>query len=339
MAGPVRLADIVIPAVYESYTAVDSPELTTFFTSGVAVTNEALLAAFAGGGTIATLPFWNDLDDSAEPNYSTDNPGDNATPDKVGTGTMTTRIADVNKWYSAANLVVDIAGSDPMQRIRNRFGTWWTRQWQQRILATCVGLMAANIAQNSGDMVEDVSSQTGLSATSANLMSGTTFTNALYTLGDHAADIVAVAVHSVVMAQMVKNDQIQYFKPSTDAPVIPTFMGKAVIVNDDMPVVAGTTNGFRYTSILFGRGAIGYGEGAPTNKPVELWTNPLQGNGAGVDMLGERKRWIVHPFGYQFTSASVAGQSPTLAELRTAANWGRVVSRKLVPLTFLVTNG
>lgn len=339
MAGPVRLSDVVIPAVYETYTAVDSPELTTFFTSGVAVTNEALLSAFSSGGNIATLPFWNDLDDSAEPNYSTDNPADLATPDKVGTGTMTTRVADVNKWYSAANLVVDLAGSDPMQRIKNRFGTWWTRQWQQRILATCTGLMAANIAQNGGDMVEDVSLQAGLSATSANLMSGTAFVNALYTLGDHAADIVAIAVHSVVMAQMVKNDMITVFKPSTDAPAVQLFMGKAVIVNDDMPVVAGTTNGFRYTSILFGSGAIGYAEGAPSIKPVELFTQPLQGNGAGVDMIGERKRWIVHPFGYQFTSASVAGQSPTLAELRTAANYARVVSRKLVPLTFLITNG
>lgn len=335
----VQLADVIVPAVYETYSAVDSPETTLFFQSGVAVTNEALLSAFDGGGNIATLPFWNDLDDSAEPNYSTDSPTDVAVPDKVGTGTMITRVADVNKWYSAANLVVDLAGSDPMQQIRNRFGTWWTRQFQHRLIAVCKGIMAGNIASNSGDMVVDVSQQTLVGLTAANLMSGTAFVNALYTLGDKAAEITAIAVHSVVMAQMVKNDMITFFKPSEDMPAIPTFMGKAVTVDDGMPVVAGTTSGFRYTSILFGQGAIGYAEGAPANKPVELWTQPLQGNGAGVDMIGERKRWILHPFGFQFTSNTVTGQSPSNANLALAANWSRVVARKSVPMTFLITNG
>lgn len=335
----VQLANVVIPAVYETYTAVDSPETTLFFQSGVAVTNQLLLDAFNGGGNIATLPFWNDLDDSVEPNYTTDQVTDVIAPDNVGTGTMITRVADVNKWYSAANLVVDLAGSDPMQHIRNRFGTWWQRQWQKRILAVCNGLMAANIAQNSGDMVVDVSIQAGLSATAANLMSGTAFVNALLTLGDQADKIVAIAVHSVVHAQMVKNDMITFFKPSQDLPAIPTFMGKAVIVSDNMPVVAGTTNGFRYVSILFGMGAIGYAEGAPTELPVEIWSQPWTGNGGGVQSLGERKRWIVHPFGYQFTSNTVTGLSPSNANLALAANWSRVVVRKNVPITFLITNG
>jgi hypothetical protein len=188
-------------------------------------------------------------------------------------------------------------------------------------------------------MVIDVSIQAGLSATSANLMGGTAFVNALYSLGDKSDLIAAIAVHSVIMAQLTKNDMITFFKPSQNEPAIPTFMGKAVIVNDDMPVVAGTTNGFRYTSILFGYGAIGYAEGAPTNLPVQIWNEPFGGNGAGIESIGERKRWIIHPFGYQFTSNTVTGQSPSLANLALAANWSRVVVRKNVPITFLITNG
>jgi hypothetical protein len=335
----VQLSDVVIPAVYETYTAVNSPETTLFFQSGVAVTNEALLAAFDGGGNVADLPFWNDLDDSAEPNYSTDNPSDVAVGDLVTTGKMTTRVSDMNKIYTAANLVVDLAGSDPMQQIRNRFGTWWMRQWQHRLIAMMTGLLNANVAQNSGDMVENVSIAAGNSATAANLIGGTAFVNALYNLGDRAANITAVAVHSVVMSQLVKNDMITFFKPSQDAPAIPTMMGKVVIMDDSLPVVPGATNGFVYTSILFGHGAIGYAEGVPTELPVQLWNEPFGGNGAGITSLIERKRLILHPFGYQFTSASVAGQSPTNAEMATAANWSRVVVRKNVPITFLVTNG
>lgn len=335
----VQLSNVVIPAVYNTYTAVDSPETTLFFQSGVAITNEALLTAFDGGGNIATLPFWNDLTDTAEPNYSTDNPADIAVPDNVNTGEQITRVVDVNKWYSAANLVVDLAGSDPMQQIRNRFGVWWRRQWQHRLIALCQGVMAANIAQNASDMVENVSIADGVNALAANLMSGTAFVNALYSMGDRAADIQAVAVHSVVMAQLVKNDMITFFKPSQDLPAIPTMMGKVVIMDDGLPVVPGATSGFVYTSILFGHGAIGYAEGEPTELPTQIWNEPFGGNGAGVSSIGERKRWILHPGGYQFTSNTVSGQSPTLSDLRVAANWARVVVRKNVPITFLVTNG
>ena len=335
----VQLSDVIIPAVYNSYTAVDSPETTAFFQSGVAVTNEALLAAFNNGGNIAILPFWNDLDDTAEPNYSTDNPNDVAVPDAITTGEMITRVADVNKWYSAANLVVDLAGSDPMARIRNRFGVWWQRQWQHRLLAVCQGLYNNNVANNGGDMIEDVSIANGTQAQPANLVSGTAFINALYNLGDRADEIVAIAVHSVIEAQMAKNDMIEFFKPSTDSPVIKTYMSKVVIVDDGMPVWAAPGGGFKYMSIMFGRGAIGYAEGAPTNLPTEIWSQPLEGNGAGVQSIGERKRWILHPFGFQFTSSAVTGQSPTLANLQAAANWNRVVVRKNVPMTFLITNG
>jgi hypothetical protein len=336
----VQLTDAYIPQVYATMTSVDSPEKTAFFSSGVAVTNEALINAFSAGGSTVDLPFWNDLDDTAEPNYGTDSPTDLAVPDKVGSAKMVTRIADLNKWYSDANLVTDLSGSDPMQHIKNRFGTWWTRQWQKRLLALCKGLYNANVAQNAGDMVVDVSIPAGLSATSANLMSGTAFVNALYTMGDAADQIVAVAVHSVVEAQMVKNNMIQYFKPSENEPAIGIFMGKQVIVDDGMPVVAGATNGFVYTSILFGKGAIGYAEGVPSKLPTEVLSEPLKGNGAGVQSIGERKRWIIHPFGYQFTNNTVsAGTNATNANLTLAANWARVVTRKLVPMTFLRTNG
>ena len=38
----VRLSDVVVPAVYETYQSVDSPEKTAFFESGVAVTDAML---------------------------------------------------------------------------------------------------------------------------------------------------------------------------------------------------------------------------------------------------------------------------------------------------------
>jgi hypothetical protein len=74
--------------------------------------------------------------------------------------------------------------------------------------------------------------------------------------------------------------------------------------------------------------------------PTELFRVPSAGNGSGQDIIFSRQTEILHPFGFSFSSASVAGQSATYAELALAANWTRVyASRKNVPLAFIRTNG
>lgn len=338
------LSDTIIPVVYMSYTGVDSPELTAFFESGVAVRNPVLDNAFTAGGRIAHLPFWKDIDPTVEPNYSTDAVTDVAVPNKIVAGEMIARVAQMNQGYSAGDLVAELAGSNPMQRVRDRFSRYWTRQWQRRVIATCQGVLANDIASFASDMVNSVAIETLVGQTAANLFSRAAFTDACLTLGDAFGKVVAIAVHSVVYGRMVKNDDIQFIRPSVVDPNIPLspgqpyFLGKPVIIDDSLPVVAGSTSGFKYTSILFGQGAIGYGENLPLN-PVEVYRRPDQGNGAGMEQLWERKSMIVHPFGYQFTSASLAGLSPTLAELKLAANWSRVIERKNVPMAFLITNG
>lgn len=339
------LSDVIIPAVYMSYAAVNSPELTAFFQSGVAVRNPVIDNAFTAGGTIAHLPFWKDLDPTIEPNYSTDNPADVAVPNKVVAGEQITRVANMNQAYSAADLVAELAGSSPMRRVRERFGTYWSRAFQARLIAAAKGVLADNIANDAGDLVNSLAVEDLTLVTDANLFSRVAFTGALFTAGDAFAQFVAMAVHSIVYKRMVDEDDIQFLPPSTPDPnlpltgqSVPYFLGKRVIVDDSMPVVAGSTSGFKYTSVLFGAGAIGFGSNTPLN-PVEVYRRPDQGNGGGLEQLWERKSWIIHPFGFAFTSASVAGQSPTLAEMANALNWDRRIQRKNVPLAFLITNG
>lgn len=341
----VQLTDVVIPEVYLSYQTVDDPELTAFFESGVAVRSAVLDQAANSGGSITHLPFWKDIDPDDEPNYSDDTTND-ADPDKIGTGEQIARIAYLNKGMSAADLVTELAGSDPMLRIRARYSTYWQRQWQRRVIASLVGVLADNVANDGGDMVEDISIADGNAATDANLWSRGAFTNAAFTLGDRFQETSAIAVHSMVYKRMVDNDDIEFIQDSRTSLLIPTFMGRRVIVDDGMPVVAGATSGFVYTSILFQNGAVGFGSGSP-RIPVEVERKASGGNGGGIETLWERKTWVAHPYGFKFTSNTVTGgaatvatgRSATLANLRLAANWDRVVDRKLVPLAFLKTNG
>lgn len=333
----VQLSDIIDVKVFQDLPSVNSPEKTAFFESGVVTRNSLLDGIATAAGKTAELPFWKDIDATVAPNLSTDNPATLATPDKIVQGEQIARKAFLNKGLSAADLASELAmGSRAMDQIRARVDAYWLRQWQRRLIASCNGVLADNVANNSGDMVINVAVEATASQTATTKFNRDTFTDAVYTMGDAADALRAIAVHSAVMKQMVKNDDIVYVPDSQGRLTIPTYMGLRVIVDDGLPVVAGTTSGFKYTSVIFGEGAFGYGDGAPV-VPVEVQREANQGNGAGVETLWTRKTWILNPFGYQNTGTP-ASVSFSLAELAADAAWSRVVERKNVPISFLVTN-
>ena len=67
---------------------------------------------------------------------------------------------------------------------------------------------------------------------------------------------------------------------------------------------------------------------------VEVARVPLDSD----TVLINRRRYILHPRGVKFTSASVAGDSPTNAELETGANWTRVFENKNVRMVAIDHN-
>jgi hypothetical protein len=67
---------------------------------------------------------------------------------------------------------------------------------------------------------------------------------------------------------------------------------------------------------------------------VELARVPLDSD----TVLINRRRYILHPRGVRFTSAAVAGDSPTDDELATSANWERVWENKNVRLVAITHN-
>lgn len=333
----VRLSDAVVYDIYGTYVSVDNPEKTALFQSGIVRRSETFDGVARMGGKEGNLPFWQDIDPTLEPNYSNDDPSDHATPNKIDSGEMKYRKAFLNQGFSDMDLVQELAGSSPMQHIRNRFGTYWTRQWQRRLIATLVGILNDNVANDGGDMVVDISGEAGDDA----VFGSDAFVDAAYTAGDTAEQFVGIGVHSSIMARMVKNDEIVYIPDSEGNLTIPTYKGRVVIVDDSMPVSAGV-----YTSILFGRGAfafggvegtaVAYGEGVPRT-PFEIDRAPTAGNGGGQETIWERRTWLLHPFGFSWveSGAALVDFSPSLADLRLAAHWDRVVPRKSAPFAFI----
>lgn len=331
-----QLADIYDAIVYRDIPAVNSPEKTAFFESGI-VTRTPLLDSLASGeGKIAELPFWNDIDPTSEVNYS-DDTENSATPVKIVQGEQIARKAFVNKGFKEADLAAELSvGGDALTHVRNRVDMYFMRQWQRRLIASTNGILADNVANDSGDMVIDVASESIAGQSASTRFSRSNFTSAVYTLGDMASLITAIGVHSAIMKQMVDADDIDFIPDSEGKLTIPTYLGVRVIVDDSLTVTAGSTDGFKYTSVLFGAGAFGYGEGTPA-VPTELERSESQGNGGGASTLWVRNTWLLHPAGFKVSTAP-SGVSYTLAELATATSWDRVIERKNIPLGFLITN-
>lgn len=339
----VQLSDIIDVQVFQDIPAVDGVEKTVFFESGVINSSPLLNTLANAAGKTAELPFWNDLDESSAPNLSTDDPTDVAVPEKITQGEQISRKAFLNKGWSESDLASELVlGPKAMERIRARTDRYWRRQFQRRLIASCNGVMADNIAADGSDMVYTAAGTTNNDVTASTVFTRQNFTTAAFTMGDMVEDITTIAVHSVVMKRMVDNGDIETIRDNDGNIIMQTFLGRRIVMDDSLPYTpaAGSGGGDaapRYTSILFGNGAFGYGEGTP-KMPVEIEREAAQGEGAGIETLWTRKTWILHPFGYQNTGTP-ASFSFTTTELAAATTWSRVVARKNVPLAFLVTNG
>ncbi|SFX17577.1 hypothetical protein SAMN03159390_00632 [Pseudomonas sp. NFACC49-2] len=316
-----QLADIFVADYYGTIAPVNSPEKTAVFESGIIVKSPELDAIAQNGQGTSEISYWQDLDADEEPNISNDNPDDLGEVGKAEQGTMRARTLYLNKGYGVADLTSELANSEPMQHIRNRFGTYWTRRWQRYLLGAARGVIASNIANNGGDMVVDAGATISAGA----------FQDAAFTSGDAADVFSAIGVHSVVMNQMVKQDLIEYLRDSEGKIILATYLGKPVFMDDSLVYGAG-----RYLSVFFGQGAFGYGEGKPA-VPVELQRKPDGGNGGGAEILWERKTFILQPAGFSWKGSNNQNLSPTATQYAAAANWERVFDRKQVPFAAVIS--
>lgn len=313
--------------VVQSYMDTDPVTRTPFFESGLVVSNPIVAEIAASATQIVELPFWGRIDASVEPNYSNDVYEDIAIPRAINTGVMRARNAHLNEGFGSMDLVVDITGKDPLQRIAARLDDYWREEAELRIVATLRGILNDSVQANNGMVVQ---------ATAA---AGITFNgliDAQMTLGDAFGTVGGYVMNSAAFGALIK-EGLAAVKRTPDTNVVErTLNGMPVIVNDtamtlnNKPVVA-----------LIGPGAFAYGIGTP-RVPLEYDREPARGNGGGAETLWTRRNMIVHPLGYNFNSSSITGNGTETvkrgagwADLANAANWDRIASRKQVPIAFL----
>lgn len=345
-AGPItQIADIIVPSIFTDYIQQFTESKSRIIASGAVARDAAIDALLAGGGLTFNVPSFKDLDDDAD-RVSTDSipveyTSGVAAPDpkKIGTAQeVAVRLSRNNSW-STADLAGVLAGADPAGAIANRVGSYWTRRLQAAFVATVTGVFADNDAAPSGtehtryDLTNDISGSAYVAGVTD--FSAEAFLDAALTMGDSQEDLTMVMVHSVVYNRMQKNNLIDFIPDASGQVNIPTFLGRSVIVDDNVP-----KTGAVYDTWLFGPGAVRMGMGSP-KVPTEIQRLPGAGNGGGAETLYNRHEWCLHPVGHKYAGTSPNGGPDNTTSsnmLANAGSWQRVYTeRKQIKIARLKT--
>ena len=336
----VQIADIYNPLTFGRRAQQAQLQLNRFLSSGVAVQDGTIATQIAAGGILGEVSNFKPLT-VGEPNYSTDDPTQLSTPQNISSETQKFRAAPRNNSWSTMDLARELALEDPVAAITGRIGAFWATDDEKRIIYSLLGILADNEANDSEDMVIDVATDASGAVTDAERIGGERVIDALQTLGDHKDSITTIGIHSAIHARLQKQNLIQYVRDADNNIMFPTYMGKRLIVDDSLPAIAGS-NRVTYTCVLFGGSVFGGADGRVTN-PSETLRVPNGGNGGGYDVIFSRVNNVWHPYGFSFLSDTLTGGAASAriasyADLKLAANWNRVWSRKNIPLAFIKVN-
>ncbi len=334
--GKTAVADIIIPTEFEKYAIERTAELASFGQCGIVESSPQFDTLAAMGGREVRMPFWKDL--TAARQLLSDSA--TLTVNKITADQDIARIQNDAQVWSVNHLSEAISGDDPLGAIVDLVAAYWARTDEGLVVSSLKGMFGA--ASMAGNLLA-IHSESVAGTTNATRLTGTTFVDACAKLGDRADRLTAVAMHSATEAALRKLDLIDFIPDSQGKPSLRQFQGRRVVVDDNLPMRAGTTDGTVYTTFLFGQGAFAKGvaplgsdkiQGGFGTRGVELARSALDSD----THLINRRRYILHPRGVKFTSASVAGDAPTNAELETAANWVRVWENKNVRIVAVTHN-
>ena len=330
------VSDIIIPTEFEKYAIERTAELSAFGKCGIVEHAPEFDDLANGGGKTVEMPFWKDL--AATRQLLSDS--GSLTINKIAADKDIARIHNDAQAWSVNHLAKVISGDDPMQAIVDLVAAYWARIDEGLVVSCLKGIFAAS--SMAGNKLA-IASETIAGQSSATRLNGATFVDATAKLGDRADRLVAVGMHSATEAALRKLDLIDFVPDSEGKAQIRTFQGRRVVVDDNLPTRAGSTDGVVYTTFLFGPGAFAKGAAPLDSAPLQggFGTEGVELARVALDsdsVLINRRRYILHPRGVKFTSASVAADTPTNVELETGSNWIRVFENKNVRIVAIEHN-
>lgn len=318
--GATKISDVIQPELFAQYVIDKTTEKSEIMNAGVVENNPELNRLITGGGTILTMPKWNDLSGKSQVLNDTNPITVNNITSKSELATLLIR---ANAW-GAHELAGALAGDDPMKAIASRVADWWVRDEKSNIMSILNGVFAST---SMSGLVKDI---TGESETA---ISANAVLDAKQLMGDASDLLSMIYMHSATFTELQKQNVIQFIPVAESKISIPTYLGYRVVCDDSAPV---DTNGAKpkYTTYLLARGAIQRGIGTPIDlTQVETDRDSL----GSTDYLINRQAKVLHPKGISWIGGSnITGPTPSDAELAVGTNWNRVSDIKKIGMVKLV---
>ena len=312
MANPTRIADLVSGSeeVFNDYVIEAIMGKSSFAKSNVM---QAVSALVPTKGKFIHFPFWNGLE--GDDQVLSDNAG------LVNTAiTSGEQIAAIlgrgNKW-TINDLTTAIAGSgDPLRLLANLQADYWVRRIDVTGVNVMVGAAAGIESDNAGLIINDISAEVG--ALSNITAKGSYDTMGL--LGEYAGDVGVVAMKSAVHTYLNGIDATQTLYPTSASVPVETYLGKQIIINDNLPESAGV-----FQTYFCKAGALGFADGTDPMATAEFDRDITTGD----NVMTSRRRFVIHAAGSKLdiTAAEVAEASTNAlgysnATLADATVWG-----------------
>jgi len=319
-----RITNVVVPEVFTGYTFEPWYERSRYFQSGIMESNASLNSLLNGGGETFNFPFWQPLSgDTGVPSETVDE-----TINAITAGKQIAVRQERVKAYGANALSAILAGDEPLSRFGNDVRNFWTKAYDKNAIAITKGIYADNVANDSSDLVFNGS---------AAVFDDNGVIEAQGKLGENGVvgrsdseDYIGIAVHPVVYQTMRKNDLIDFVPISGQARPVPFYMNMEVIVDKNLPIISTSPN--VYLTVVYKSGALQFGQSSAHYEPTSIDRDEKKG--MGITEVHTRRVFTVHPVGAAWQDSSVAGVSPTDAELANAANWDRVYNQENMRMVF-----
>lgn len=312
-----KLADLIVPEIYEQYMLENSPKLSRLITSGIARTSEEMMTLANGAGVTINVPFLKPIGGASQIIDDTNALTTNKMTARKQVGV---RLVRGNAW-EFTDIATILSGADPIGALYGQLAKYWADEEQTIMIQILKGLFGPGGCLVNTHMLDISENQGNLS-----LISAEKTLEAKQLLGDNAFKIKTVAMHSAVYTYLQQQNLIEFIPDSRGEVAFTRYLGYNVIVDDSMPEI-----GDNYITIFFGDGAFSYGSGTPNGlRPIETDRDIL----GSSEVVVSRRSFVIHPNGCSW-KGSISNATPKNTELANTASWEKVFEDKNIPIVAL----
>lgn len=326
--------------VFGDYMAEQNTIDTSIEASGIIKDDPSIMGLIGEKGNVATLPFYTELDATADKPLNNDGKTDN-TPSEITGNKQTTMLIQRMKAWKAQDFTKELTGANPMQHVADQVAHYYRQVWQNVLMTiTDAVLSTADLKKHVYDItkIDDgkVVPESLIYAQQA-------------AFGDKSMGNGLLIMNSIVYAKYLAANLVEFEKYTASGALsqpatLARIGGMVVIRNDSFTTTSVTDSAINsgtatpaYKTYIIGEGSfIGCRK---NNYENPYYTDYDPEDKAGVQKLYTKEGRVIHPNGMSFKVDNVAEASPKDTELSATKNWERRMKLENIRIGQMISLG